>query len=60
MEAFRTALDFTPRRTLSLMGLALAAGRAGMPRVAEDAEAELAEIWSHAEPAFQERVGLTR
>lgn len=57
VEAFRAQLSFTPRRTLSLMGLSVAAHEAGMADVAADAEAELDAIWADAEPAFKERVG---
>jgi tetratricopeptide (TPR) repeat protein len=60
VEAFRAALERTPRRTLSLRGLAQAAERAGMPAVAADAGAELAGIWSEAEPGFEERAGTRR
>ncbi len=58
VEAFREALAFTPRRTLSLVGLSAAATEAGMIRVAEDADAELAAVWADADPAFRARIGL--
>jgi tetratricopeptide (TPR) repeat protein len=60
VEAFRSALERTPRRTLPLRGLARAADRAGMSAVAADADAELAEIWSGAEPGFETRTGARR
>ncbi len=57
VEAFRQSLSFTPGRTLSLMGLSMAAQAAGLAAVAEDAERQLDLTWDHAEPAFAATVG---
>lgn len=57
VEAFRASLRFTPGRTLSLMGLSVAATAAGQHDVAADAEARLDAAWANAESGFRERVG---
>lgn len=50
--AFEDALARTPRRTASLAGLALAADGAGDSRTAEEARAQLHEIWRNADDGF--------
>jgi tetratricopeptide (TPR) repeat protein len=47
---FQEALKTTPRRPLALRGLALASERAGMPREAQAAWRELADVWHAADP----------
>ena len=47
--AFEAALERSPRRTASLVGLAHAAAAAGDVQKADEARAELHEIWQHAD-----------
>jgi tetratricopeptide (TPR) repeat protein len=54
MEAFELSLKRTPRRALSLLGLARAARAAKDPATAERAYAELREIWKKADKTLPE------
>jgi tetratricopeptide (TPR) repeat protein len=49
-HAFERSLQRTPGRTLSLLGLARAASRAGDPKTAARAYAQLRDIWHAADP----------
>jgi len=57
VQAFRKALELTPRRTNSLVGLSTAAIAAGMDAESADALARLEAIWKNADPAFLQRFG---
>ena len=61
MGECRAALARGPRRSLSMLGLARAAARAGDGTTAEDTYAELATIWHRADvvypPAVEARNG---
>lgn len=50
--AFEDALSRSPRRTASLMGLARAADGAGDAQTAEEARAELHDIWRNADEGY--------
>jgi len=50
VRAFRASLARTPRRAASLVGLAAAAGAAGMHADAERTAREFLEMWRHADP----------
>jgi cytochrome c-type biogenesis protein CcmH/NrfG len=52
VTAFEEALARTPRRTASLVGLAHAAAGAGDTETADEARAELHEIWKHADEGY--------
>jgi predicted Zn-dependent protease len=57
---FEAALERAPRRTLSLLGVARAAGRAGDSEAAQDAYAEIRTIWHDADddlPQLSEVLG---
>jgi tetratricopeptide (TPR) repeat protein len=56
-HAFRKALEFTPRRTNSLVGLSTAASSMGEDVEAAEAMARLQAIWKSADPAFLLRFG---
>jgi len=56
-HAFRKALEFTPRRTNSLVGLSTAASAMGEDVEAAEAMARLQAIWKSADPAFLLRFG---
>ena len=56
-HAFRKALEFTPRRTNSLVGLSTAASAMGEDVEAAEAMARLQTIWKSADPAFLLRFG---
>ncbi len=53
VDAFERALERTPRRTASLLGLARARADAGLVAGAERAYEELARIWDHADPGIE-------
>ena len=57
IQAFRKALEFTPRRTNSLVGLSAAASAAGEDAASADAMSRLQSIWKNADPAFLQRFG---
>lgn len=50
---FRRALERTPRRSRSLLGLARAAAKTGRTEEAAGAYAELAEMWENAEAGWE-------
>ncbi len=52
LGAFERALERSPRRTASLIGLAHAATGAGESETAAEARAELQEIWAHADQGY--------
>ncbi len=52
MVEFKAALARVPRRSLSMLGLARAAARAGDGTTAEDTYAELATIWHRADVVY--------
>jgi len=54
MEAFSLSLKRTPKRSLSLLGLARAATLAKDPATAQRAYGELNEIWKKADPTLPE------
>jgi tetratricopeptide (TPR) repeat protein len=56
-HVFRKALEFTPGRTNSLVGLSTAATAAGEDAVAAAAMARLKAIWKDADRAFLQRFG---
>ena len=57
-RAFRRALEFTPRRTTSLLGLAAASDVLGDQAAARAALLELEGIWRNADPDFLQRLGI--
>ena len=54
MEAFTLSLKRTPKRSLSLLGLARAATQAKDPATAQSAYSQLKEIWAKADPTLPE------
>ncbi|HYB97325.1 MAG TPA: hypothetical protein VEC39_20300 [Vicinamibacterales bacterium] len=54
MEAFELSLKRTPRRALSLLGLARAATAAKDPGTAQRAYGELRDVWKRADPTLPE------
>ena len=54
MEAFQLSLRRTPKRALSLLGLARAATQAKEPAIALAAYSDLQEVWKAADPTLPE------
>ena len=59
-EQFQKALARTPRRALSLLGLARAAAAAGDEKMAQESYAELRRVWQHADADLGERAEVFR